>query len=162
MDEQALSGRVAYGGLDLGSVSDLTALAWLFPAEQGLDVLVRLFMPEASLGALDDRTARNASGWVKDGWIQLTPGDVTDYDFIKAQVRRDMDTFAVRGIGYDRWNASQLVADLDGEGAPMVKVGQGFASLSGPLKELGRLVMTGTARRPDVAARGEPGVAVDG
>ena len=50
VDEQALSGRVAYGGLDLGSVSDLTALAWLFPAEQGLDVLVRLFMPEASWG----------------------------------------------------------------------------------------------------------------
>lgn len=156
VDEQALSGRVAYGGLDLGSVSDLTALAWLFPAEQGLDVLVRLFMPEASLGALDDRTARNASGWVKDGWIQLTPGDVTDYDFIKAQVRRDMDTFAVRGIGYDRWNASQLVTDLDGEGAPMVKVGQGFASLSGPLKELGRLVMTGTARKPMLRHGGNP------
>lgn len=148
VDQQALAGRVAYGGVDLGSVSDLTALVWAFPSEVGYDVVARFWMPEDALPDLDTRTARNASGWVKEGWLTLTPGDVTDYDFIKRQITSDLSSFAAAGIGYDRWNASQLVIDLESEGAPMVKVGQGYASLSAPLKEIDRLVRVGTAKAP--------------
>lgn len=146
--EKDLAGRKCYGGLDLGSTSDLTALVWLFPGAGGHDVLCRFWMPEAALDKLDVRTQRNASGWVKAGLITLTPGDVTDYDFIKAQMRLDLDAFDVQGVGYDRWNATQLVIDLEAEGAPMVKVGQGYASMSGPLKELERLVLAGSAVKP--------------
>lgn len=150
VDEESLRGRIAYGGLDLASVSDLTALVWLFPDEDrgGHDVLCRFWMPEDALPALDAATARTASSWVRDGWITLTPGDVTDYDYIKAQIRKDLDAFDVQGIGFDRWNSSQLVIDLQAEDAPMEKVGQGVASLSAPLKEIDRLVRTGTAQKP--------------
>lgn len=148
--EGNLAGRVAYGGLDLGSVSDLTALAWLLPDPAGgYDVVWRFWMPEAALEALDARTARSASGWVKAGHITLTPGDVTDYEFVKRDVLRDLARYAVVGIGYDRWNSSQCVIDLENDHeAPMVKVGQGFATMSAPMKELDRLVRAGTARRP--------------
>lgn len=156
LDEDALAGREAFGGLDLASVSDLTALVWLFPNHPGYDVLCRFWMPEEALPALDAATARSASGWVKDGWITLTPGDVTDYDFIKAQLLRDLDTFDVQGIGFDRWNSSQLVIDLQAEDAPMEKVGQGVLSLSAPLKELNRLVLTGTAEAPMLRHGGNP------
>lgn len=150
VDETALAGRRVFGGLDLGSTSDLTALAWLFPDADrgGYDVLFRFWMPEAALDRLDARTQRNASGWVKSKLITLTPGDVTDYEYIKATLRNDLDTFQVAGIGYDRWNATQLVIDLEADGAPMVKVGQGFASMSAPMRELERLVLAGTAQRP--------------
>ena len=150
VDEDALTSRLAYGGLDLGSVSDLTALVWLFPDDErgGHDVLCRFWLPEEALPGLDAATARTASGWVKDGWITLTPGDVTDYDHIRAQIARDMASFDVQGIGFDRWNSSQMVIDLMAEGAPMERVGQGVASLSAPLKEIDRLVRTGTAKAP--------------
>lgn len=146
--ESDLAGRRCFGGLDLGSTSDLTALVWLFPGCGGYDVLCRFWMPEAALDKLDARTQRNGSAWVKQGFLTLTPGDVTDYDWIKAQARKDLDVFDVAGVGYDRWNATQLVIDLENDGAPMVKVGQGFASLSGPMKELERLVLAGTAKAP--------------
>jgi phage terminase large subunit-like protein len=150
VDEAKLAGRPVFGGLDLGSTSDLTALAWLFPTPDsgGFDVLWRFWMPEAALEKLDVRTQRNGSAWVKAGLIKLTPGDVTDYDFVRAQIQLDMDTFDVRGIGYDRWNSTQMIIDLEGAGAPMVKVGQGFVSMSAPLKEINRLVLTGTAAKP--------------
>lgn len=151
-----LKGARAFGGMDLGSVSDLTALVWLFPGDIGYDVVCRFWMPEEALDALDAKTSRTASGWVKDGHIALTPGDVTDYDFIKAQVQRDLDAFDVQGIGFDRWNSSQLVIDLESQGAPMVKVGQGLQSMSSPLKELERLVKAGTATKPLLRHGGNP------
>ena len=156
-DEEALRGRMAVGGLDLASVSDLTALAWLFPDEEGYDVLTRFWLPEDALPALDARTHKTASTWVEDGWLTLTPGDVTDYDFIKKQIKKDMKRFDVQGIGFDRWNSSQLVIDLmEKEGAPMERVGQGVASLSAPLKELDRLVRKGTAKKPLLRHKGDP------
>ena len=43
---------------------------------------------------------------------------------------------AIRSIGYDRWNATQLVNQLAGDGFELVPVGQGYASLSAPAKRL--------------------------
>lgn len=157
--EADLVGRKAWGGIDLGSVSDITALVWLFPdAERGgYDVLARFWTPEASLDALDKRTQRTASGWVKSGHLVLTPGDVTDYDFIAAQAHRDLEAFNVSHIGYDRWHASQLVVDLQNEDEDlMVGVAQGVASLSAPMKELERLVLKGTAAKPLFRHGGNP------
>lgn len=160
LNETALKGKTAFGGLDLASVSDLTALCWVFPsgtADYGYDVLWRFWLPEDALPALSLRTAKTAEGWVKDGWITLTPGDVTDYDFIKKVVVRDADSFKVRSIGYDRWNSSQLVIDLtEKDDMPMVKVGQGVVSLSAPMKELDRLVRVGTSARPMLRHGGNP------
>ena len=157
LDEARLAGRMAFGGLDLASVSDLCALSWLLPDDAGgYDVLWRFWAPEDALGALDASTSRSASAWVRDGWLTLTPGDVTDYGWIKAQVLRDLESFDVQAIGYDGWNSSQLVIDLEDEGAPMVKVGQGVASLSAPLKEVDRLVRAGTAKRPLLRHGGNP------
>lgn len=144
VDASRLKGRECFGGLDLGSTSDLTALAWVFPADGGVfDVLLRCWAPEDSIADLDARTADAASGWVKQGWLTTTPGNVTDYDFIEAQVGRDRDEFLVQEIAYDRWNAQQLVNNLLGDGAPMITMGQGFASMSAPTKDLQRLVRIG-------------------
>ena len=141
--ESLLLGRKCFGGLDLSSVSDLTALTWLFPDDDGgYTTLNRLWMPEAALDALDGATARSASAWVSQGWITLTPGDVVDYDYIRAVIKDDATKFRVAEIGYDRWNASQIVIDLqDKDGIPMAKVGQGVQSMSPALKELERLVL---------------------
>lgn len=144
VDLSRLKGRECWGGLDLGSTSDLCALAWVFPADDGaFDVLLRCWAPEDSIEDLDARTANAASAWVKQGWLTATPGDVTDYDFIKAQIGRDRDEFLVKEIAYDRWNATQIVNDLTTDGAPMITFGQGFASMSAPTKDLQRLIKVG-------------------
>ncbi|MEU5036567.1 terminase TerL endonuclease subunit [Streptomyces rubiginosohelvolus] len=158
VDELALAGRDAYGGLDLASTSDLCALCWLFPDDETntLDAVWRFWTPEDNLKALDKRTAGNASVWVREGWLTVTPGNVADYDWIKEQVRRDRDAFKVRSLGYDPWNSSQLTNDLVSERAPMVKVRQGFMTMSPVLKELQRLTLQGTARVPVLRHGGNP------
>lgn len=155
--EDRLAGRQAFGGLDLASTSDLCALCWLFPDEHGgYDALWRLWTPVDNLAALDKRTAGAASGWAKQGILTTTPGNVADYDYIEAQILADAAVFDVQEIAYDRWNSSQLVNNLMAEGAPMVTIGQGYASLSSPTKELQRLVLQGTEAAPIVRHGGNP------
>jgi len=157
VDEAELAGRTAFGGLDLASTSDVTALAWLFPAEDGtFDAIWRLWIPEDNLDDLDKRTSNNASVWVRDGWLTLTPGNVTDYDHIEEQIRRDVETFDVQDIAYDAWNASQLVNNLTAEDVPMSPIRQGFGSLTAPTKELQRLLLLGRKRGPVLRHGGNP------
>lgn len=146
IDELDLAGRVAYGGLDLGSVSDLTALCWAIPytdGRAGYDVVWRFWTPEENLEALNKRTAESASDWVKAGWLTLTPGNVTDYDYIYEQVLADMKVFDVVSVGFDKWNATQLANNLLAEGVPLVETRQGYKTLSPALKEVQRLVLKG-------------------
>ncbi|PZH18770.1 terminase [Streptomyces sp. NTH33] len=163
VDEVTLRGREAYGGLDLASVSDLNALAWLFPDDEhgGLDLLLRFWTPEDNLKALDKRTAGAASRWVAEGWLKTTPGNVTDYDAIGDVVRRDLDQFDVKSLGFDRWGSTSLTNDLEGERAPMVGVGQGYKTMSPALKAVKRLLLQGERQvrqggRPMLRHEGNP------
>jgi phage terminase large subunit-like protein len=152
VDWEGLKDRQCYGGLDLGSSSDLTAFVLVFPDEErgGFDVLVRMWTPEENLEALDDRTAKAASAeWVPNGWLRTTPGNVTDYGFIEAQIMEDLDEFDIQEIAYDPWAAQQLVTNLINGGAPMVTMRQGFASMSAPTKDLQRLLKLGSKLNED-------------
>lgn len=155
--EPDLAGRVTYGGLDLGSTSDLTSLAWVFPdGTGGYDVLWRYWAPEASLAELNRRTAGGAQVWVRNGWLVLTEGNVTDYGFVESRIVADLDVFEVAELGFDPWNATDLTNRLQAQGAPMVEVRQGFASMSPPLKEIKRLLTEGTVECPRLRHGGNP------
>lgn len=155
--EDKLKGRVAYGGLDLASVSDMTALCWLFPDDDGgYDALWRFWVPEAAIEDLDKRTADAASLWVREGWLKTTPGNVTDYDHVRAAINADRETFEVGSIGFDPWNATQLSNDLTADGAPLVKVRQGYITLSPSLKNIQRLLLAGTPKTPKLRHGGNP------
>lgn len=163
VDEGALAGREAYGGLDLASVSDLNALVWLFPddADGSLDLVVRFWTPEDNLAALDKRTAKAASRWVREGWLRTTPGNVTDYDAIESVIRADLDQFTVKSLGFDRWNSTDLTNKLSGERAPLVGVGQGYKTMSPALKAVQRLLLLGERQvrhggRPTLRHQGSP------
>ncbi|MEV8396092.1 terminase large subunit [Streptomyces sp. NPDC057596] len=163
VDEVKLRGREAYGGLDLGAVSDLNALVWLFPDDEdgSLDMVVRFWTPEENIADLDRRTDKNASVWVREGWLKTTPGNVTDYTVIGKQIRRDLDSFDVKALGFDRWSSTPLTNDLEGDGAPMVGVGQGYKSMSPALKAVQRLLLMGQKRvreggRPMLRHEGNP------
>lgn len=155
--EPALAGRVCYGGLDLASTNDLCALCFAFPdGTGGHDLLWRMWAPEAALPRLEQRTAGESEVWARRGLLQVTPGDVADYDYIRQQINADRERFAVKEIAYDPWNSSQLVTDLQQDGVTMVKMRQGFASMSAPTKELQRLMLEGTSEQPRLRHGGNP------
>lgn len=157
VDEADLVGRRCFGGLDLASTSDLCALAWDFPDGDGRHtVLWRHWCPEAAFERLNVRTAGQAAVWRRDGWLSVTPGNVADYDYIRARINSDRERFDVAEVAYDPWNATQLVNDLMADDAPMVTYRQGFASMSSPTKELQRVVLEGDSGSPRYRHGGNP------
>lgn len=160
VDEDKLRGRDAFGGLDLASTGDLTALCWVVAdprgVEHGYDVLWRHWIPERAYEQLVKRTSGNAKVWRDRGWLTVTEGDVTDYGHIRHAINADRERFNVRTVAYDRWNSSQLINDLTDDGCPVEGIGQGFVSMSPPTKGLLHLLLTGTAERPMFRHGGNP------
>lgn len=143
LDMQALAGRRCYGGLDLSNTLDITAWVLVFPPTSEDDryiVLPRFWVPEDAIRerSLNDRAPYEA--WQKQGLIEATPGEVIDYEFIYAQVDRDAQTYDIAEIGYDRWGAAEVYLRLAAAGMTMIQIGQGFASMSPPMKELEKLI----------------------
>jgi len=145
--EQALAGAPCYGGLDLSTKLDLTALVLLFPREEDvLDLLCRFWVPEERIG---DRVRRDRvpyDAWVRDGWLSATPGNVTDYDAVREEIRALAGRFDLRELGFDPWNATQLAVQLEGDGLTMVEIRQGYRTLSEPSKEFEARVTAGKVR----------------
>lgn len=145
VDERALAGRTCYGGLDLSSVSDLTAWVLVFPEPDDLErlqVLVRLWVPESRLADRQHRYQAQYQAWAREGFLQVTPGDAVDYEFIKAQILRDAQTFRLIDLNIDRlFQGYQLAMQLAEEGLTVAAMGMGFLSMAAPTKELERLLL---------------------
>lgn len=143
VDESRLVGRECYGGLDLSNVEDIASLCWIFkdPDRDHYAALWRFWLPEDRLANLSRRTAGAADAWVRAGRLQLTPGNVIDNEAIVTQIDDDARQFRVQTLGYDRWGATDVVRRLGESGMTCVGVGQGYAALNAPTKELLRLVL---------------------
>ena len=139
-ESQDLDG-ICYGGLDLASTGDFCAFTLYFPEYSAIRTWY--FLPSEAAYKRKDAAGASIRQWIADGQIIATEGNVTDYNFIKAQIVELAQEFEIKDIAYDRFNASQLVIDLQNEGLQMYPFGQGFISMSSPTKELERLVKDG-------------------
>lgn len=140
-----LRGRPCYGGLDLATTTDIGALVLAFPPLEESEptwLLPFFFIPEDNMRdrVLRDRVPYDA--WVRDGLVIATPGNVTDYGYIEAHITGLMEQYEIREVAFDRWGAAQITQDLTAAGLTVVGMGQGFASMSAPSKELLRLVLS--------------------
>lgn len=146
VDEQALAGRPCWGGLDLSATTDTSALCWLFPPEaegEPCRLLLRYWLPGDDLHERCRRDGVPYDQWARAGLIELTPGNVIDYDAIERRVLADAERFQVRELAFDRYLANQLTLRLQDRGLKVVGFGQGFASMAAPARELEGLVTAG-------------------
>jgi phage terminase large subunit-like protein len=143
VSREALRGRECYAGLDLASTRDVTALVLDFPNEDGThDILPFFWVPRETMAERVKRDRVPYDQWERDGFLFTTDGKVCDYDAIREFIRNLAEEFDIREIAYDRWGATQLVTQMQADGAECIPVGQGFASMSAPTKELEKLVVS--------------------
>lgn len=146
IDLDSLRGRMCYGGLDLSSTSDITALVLAFPPRNDDEKYILLpffWLPKDTLELRCRRDHVLYDVWQKQGFIQTTEGNVIHYGFIEKFIERLGETYNIREIAYDRWNATQMVQNLEDMSFTMVPFGQGFKDMSPPSKELFKLLMEG-------------------
>jgi phage terminase large subunit-like protein len=142
IDVEALGEKTCYAGLDLASTSDLAAFAMDFPAGDGEhQALFRFWIPEENIAARVKKDRVPYDQWRDAGLVAVTPGNVIDYRYIFNDIAELGKKYNIREIAYDRWGATQLIQELQGEGFTMVPFGQGFASMAAPTKELMALML---------------------
>lgn len=146
VDADGLRGRICYGGLDLSSTIDVSALVLVFPPQKAGDkfrVLCFFWVPEEAMWKRSKKDRVPYDAWVRDGFIEATPGDVIDYTFILARIEELAQRYDLREVAFDRWGATKLAQDMQESDLTVVEFGQGFASMSGPMKEMERLIAAG-------------------
>lgn len=146
IDLAALEGRDCYGGLDLSSTGDITALVLMFPPrdEDEKYILLPFFwVPEETIPQRVKAASVPYDIWEREGYLLATEGNVIHYDFIEKFINDLAEKYHIVEIAVDRWNATQMIQNLEGDGFTMVPFGQGFASMSGPTKDFYRLLMEG-------------------
>lgn len=130
--------------LDLASKKDIAEKGTLFARNiDGRDHYFYFgthYLPE--LAATDESNSQYA-GWVQEGWLKTTPGNITDYDVIEEDIKADVDRYNVIEVPYDPHQATQLSTHLMAEGIEMVEVKPTVLNFSEPMKEFEALVIDG-------------------
>lgn len=132
-----------YAGIDLSSTSDLTSVAYMIPTEDKIYFKIKYYLPEAALR--EKRFKVLYSEWRRSGAITITPGNVTDYDYILNDLMDTDKIIYLTKVGYDPWNATQFVINATDKGLPMEPVSQSTGNFNQPTKEMERLMLSGKA-----------------
>jgi phage terminase large subunit-like protein len=142
IDRASLRGRRCFIGMDLSTTTDLTALVAVFPDDTGFDVLAEFFVPKDRIGERSRRDHVPYDEWTRHGVLNATPGAVVDYEAIRTVLQGWAAEFSLQMIGFDPWNATDLVTRLQQQdGLLCVSMRQGFASLSAPTKSLEQAIL---------------------
>lgn len=143
LDFEQFRNMDCYAGIDLSSTSDLTCASFMIPTENKYYFKTLYYLPEA---ALQEKRFKDLYGeWRRQGLITITPGNVTDYDYILNDLMKIRDIVYIQKIAYDAWNATQFVINAEERGLPMEPFSQTLGNFNRPTKELERLLLSGKA-----------------
>lgn len=134
-----IEGRDVWGGLDLSSVSDLTALVLV--SSDG-DVVPSFWLPSDGLAEKSRADRVPYDVWASNELLLTTPGRAIEYEYVAEYLRGVFDRHNVRAIAFDRYNMRFLkpwlerVGFTEDELERFVEFGQGFISMSPAIREL--------------------------
>jgi phage terminase large subunit-like protein len=146
--EEELLGRRCYGGLDLSSVHDLTAMVLAFePTEKDPNwrLLPYFWLPEEGLYQKGQRDGVDYITWVNEGYLHTTPGKAINKSFVCAKIAEISSKFNLVVLGYDRWRIDDLRSIMDAEGIDvnLQDFGQGYKDMAPAVDEFERKLLSG-------------------
>jgi phage terminase large subunit-like protein len=138
--------RPCWAGVDLSMTTDLSAVSFVFPRDDGgYDLLPFFYLPTTGVRKRELYDGMPYTRWVDEGFLELSSllPDVVDYGDIEARLEWGAQMFSLQEICFDPWNSRQITASLVIKGFTCVEIRQGVASLSEPSKKLLELVVSG-------------------
>ena len=140
---EQLRGKRCYGGLDLSTTTDLTALTLLFPPQPGLDTWVALFQAWRPMDGVEDAERRDHvpyRDWARAGFLELCEGDMIDFPQVEEAIAQAAWQYHLDMLGVDPYLSRTLTQRLMERGLNVVEIPQTMPSLSPAMKELERLI----------------------
>lgn len=147
-DIAELKGLPAWVGVDLSKTTDTTAVVVAVPKGEWIYLIAYTFLPEGPQGfmARAQKENRDFIGWRQQGWLESHAGGVIDEDKVIQRLVSIRDTFDLQEVAFDRWGSKYFVRKLTEMRFPLVEHGQGYASMSPPMKAFERATMQGRLR----------------
>jgi len=139
--KESLKGQPCYAGLDLSNKIDVTAYVKLFKKDDLFIVIPEFFIPEDTIMKRSREDGVPYNIWAEQGFINTTAGNVVHYGAIENMILSDYEVYNIKEVAHDRWGATMLAQNLDDAGITMVPLGQGYKSMSDPMKEVEKLIL---------------------
>lgn len=142
-------GAKAWIGLDLAQKKDFAALCLVFemdtPNADGTPgtakkwaVSTRLYLNEL---AVQESGNAHLTGWARQDHVQVTDGDITDFDVVAEDLRMLCRNFDVQEIAFDPALSMYFAGKLIEEGLPLVEITQRALFFTPPLIQVENLVL---------------------
>lgn len=141
LDYKQFEGQDCYVGIDLASTGDLTAASFMVPGEEKYHFWTHYYLPEAALR--EGKNNIQYAEWRRRGQLTITPGNVTDYEYILSDLLKVNQTLRIQSVAYDPYNATQFVISATDAGLPMEPYAQNLGNFNRPTRELERLILSG-------------------
>lgn len=143
-------GREIIIGADVAKRLDLTAYCNIIEDNGTFYFYPRIFIPRDIAQQRQDQDNVPYLDWARQGFVELTPGDVVDYVHVRNRMMHDAMNFRVKEIRYDdygTWEETRQV--LAQKGFNTVAVSNHVNTMSPAFNEFQRLMMTGKAKFPN-------------
>lgn len=139
--KENLEGKEVFMGVDLANNWDLTAAAFLVEVDGKLLFKIHYYVPSESLTTRPDKELYIQ--WAKEKHLTVTPGNVTDYEYITKDILEVEAYCYINQIAYDTYNSRQWAVGATNEGLPLVPFSQAIGNFNKCTKEFERRIMKG-------------------
>jgi len=146
LDDSFLHGKRCYGGLDLSSSDDMTALVLCFPPEDEEDkfyLLPFFWIPREFMEKRIRKDRAPYDRWAHEGHLFVTDGAVIDYDFVQAKLVELSKKYDIKDVAFDKWGAQLLSQRLKKDGITVSGYRQGYQTMSPASKNFLTLIQKG-------------------
>jgi phage terminase large subunit-like protein len=130
-----------YCGVDLSTVSDISAVSFMFSKDDKFYFFNKYYLCEDSIENNVNKNLYKQA--INNNQIKITSGNVIDYDEILSDIIDVNNEYQIIKLGYDKWNATQFAINATNEGIYLEQYSQLSGNLNKPLKEFERLIKSG-------------------
>lgn len=136
-----LRGCIGIGGIDLSETTDLTNARLLIkkPGENKTYFITKYFIPQPKIDKGQSEDKKNYEDWAKENLIEVSKGNENDYSKVVEWFFMLFKQYGIRifMIGYDNWQAKDVIKGLEDMGIDTERVKMDFDSMSNPMKLCG-------------------------
>lgn len=143
VDLEYLKRFKCHGGLDLSSTTDLCSFRLVWNVEGVIYTHGWRWVPAAAVRRRTQRGLVPYAAWVQKGLLIESGVEAIDYKPIEEKIVWANEHFNLAGVGYDLWNASQLVQNVRARGVTMEQFIQGPRSYHPAMQALEVAYLTG-------------------
>lgn len=142
-DLDSLIGRKCFGGLDLSSTQDLTALVLQFEPTE-IDPHWRqlewFWLPGDGLHEKGDKDRVPYARWREDGYLEALPGRAINKLAVARRAAEIASMYDLKALAFDRWRIEDflMICEQEGISLPLQPFGQGFKDMAPAVDEYER------------------------